>query len=193
MEKRREEIGRLGADDLERLYTSAQRVIYKMSHGHHCVCDARDIVNQLIVDVYDNRRTWNSGIVPDLNVFLQSVMRSKVGDLLKHDRRLERGTPSDGEVHGYEELYTYFPDYEEEFDWRMFENKCRGLFEDDSAALAVLEGILKGSDNREISEDSGIPIYKVENAKKRVRRKLIMCFGRNSARGRTPKKTDDHE
>ena len=169
--------------DLLDLYSCAQRALNTIIGGAKCAFTGADVVNELLVDLYDNRRTWNREEVHDIKAFVQSQVRSKVSNMLNHDHRLCReNEDADGEPgRDVFDPQGYTPDFESEIDSGKMDADCCKLFEGDEEALPVFRGIREGDTNLEIAADTGYTIREVENARKRIRRKLDEYFGRETA------------
>lgn len=164
-------------------------------------CTAEDLVNEAIARVYEGRRNWDPEKNPDLFDFLkESVLSSMFNELAtsadntktesfkKSDEQpgeqlepIDLASPNDPHA---QHLVRLNPNPEEilisaeqNIREKAILNDLLAATQNDPEATVILECAMDGvTAPRHISEQSGIPILKINNAQKRLRR-LMEKFG----------------
>jgi DNA-directed RNA polymerase specialized sigma24 family protein len=157
--------------------------LLKLKKNIVLVIEPTDIVNETITKILEGKRHWNKTKYPDLldfiKVAIQSELNNAINAKLTNNKNL-------GKKHRFVSIYNETEDGEiveiqiedtsenilEVLSIDQFIETLQKLLEDneDLEAMLVLDEILLGYTNKEISEKLNIPIDQVENAKKRIKR-----------------------
>ncbi|MDD8017241.1 MAG: sigma-70 family RNA polymerase sigma factor [Bacteroidota bacterium] len=181
------------------------RLRHSFTGRRECVIEAEDVINTIFEKLYSGERTWDKEKYPCFESYFFMLIRSLVYNVALHEYRLVPFT--ENYVSGKSETRTLpaamnaldnsdddFPTYNkplrESVQWddcppelamQELETLCLKKLEHDADAGIIFLGMLDKKTNKEIAEDLGIGVSAVENAKKRIQRKLRPvyqeCFG----------------
>lgn len=131
----------------------------------------------------EGKRHWNKTKYPDLLDFIKVAIQSELNNAINAKLTKNKNL---GKIHRFISIYNETEDGEiveiqiedtsenilEVLSIDQFIETLQKLLEDneDLEAMLVLDEILLGYTNKEISEKLNIPIDQVENAKKRIKR-----------------------
>ena len=158
--------------------------------------DAGDIVHSIIEKLYIGSRKWDYEKYPDFKRYFYLLIKSEISNLAKYEEKFAE--IDDGTEEG-EDRVEEFLDFARNLsleeilsgqDAKELKERCLKLLDgDDDAVLVFLES-LEGNGNAGIAESLGVELSLVENAKKRMKRRLNLIyleyFGR---RGKSDKVT----
>ncbi len=141
---------------------------------------ADDIAAEAITDVIEGRRAWDQGAEPDFLKFLKSVVDSKVSHLVRtvENRKTRRlGPPNaDDETSTTYQMVSSDPDpadvVADNDEALEFQKSVIKALQGDEFAYRVMECLEAELTPSEIAEYLGEPISEVNNAQKRLRRKV---------------------
>jgi DNA-directed RNA polymerase specialized sigma24 family protein len=154
-----------------------------------------DLASVAIVDAIQGTRPWDPEAHPDFLKFLRSVVDSKVSHLVGkvENRKSRRLAPTDCDEEGAAayDLAGREPDpagfYQDLEAADRFQAKVRGVLEGDEVAVQVFECLnAEYTKPQEIDEILGLSVPEINNAQKRLRRKvyeLLMPQGKGGRRG----------
>lgn len=148
---------------------------------------AKDIVHDLFIRLCDGKRKWDKDKYPDFVIYFFMLIKSRVWNLAKYEERLVNAAESYYEDENGENgntgliidnvNYLGLDQVLSEADEKELYQLCLEKLNDDEDGCIIFMEAAEGKSNREIAEELGVDIRFVENAKKRVKRKLLPLFG----------------
>uniref|UniRef100_A0A832G250 Uncharacterized protein n=1 Tax=Ignavibacterium album TaxID=591197 RepID=A0A832G250_9BACT len=205
VEEVKEEIKRVFEEDkklMTKLIKLAEANIYGFTQEREiCGLKPDDIVMNSIEDILEGRRKWKKDKCPNIVVLIIGAIKSNVSNLLnskeyKFNQKVIPIQQNDDENQEEINLYDneigkrYSPnEIKNDTDEEEFFQKILDLFSDDEEAYCVLHEIIYGLDydvkeqNQLLAKRLGISVTDVENAKKRIKYKLLFLKKGSKHRG----------
>ena len=143
--------------------------------GHYAAhYTSEDIVYGLLLDIMTGKRKWDIKKVPSIDIYVYHSIRSIVSR--ESSRKGNRCVSLDDCVDNGRNYLCYNNIYEEENKNYINETieACTRLFDKDTECGVVFLEACNAMKNQEIAEKYGMTVRDVENAKKRIRRRLKM-------------------
>jgi RNA polymerase sigma factor (sigma-70 family) len=147
---------------------------------------AKDIVHDLFIKLCDGKRKWDKDKYPDFVIYFFMLIKSQVWNLAKYEEKLVNATENyyeeDNEENGNTGLiidnvnFLGLDEILSGADERELYKLCLEKLNDDEDGCIIFMEAAEGKPNQEIAKELGVEIRFVENAKKRVKRKLLPLF-----------------
>lgn len=148
--------------------------------------EAQDIVQTVIEKIIDGKRVWDKNNISIDRMMYMNLM-SEISNVLKKERKyqfvqslsgdeFEEDNSSLIDKHRHLRLEEVLSSHEAE----ELKSICLSIFEkeDDTYGYFVTEEILKGKTPKEIAEDLEIPVVKVYEFRKKIKKKLQIPIAR---------------
>jgi RNA polymerase sigma factor (sigma-70 family) len=144
--------------------------------------EAGDIVHSVIMKLLTGKRKWDFEKYPDFNVYMYMLIKSEICNVTCYERKFV-DIKDYGECD--ENIFEEFIDRNKNLtldeilsdkDAEELKERCLKMLSGDEDAAIVFLECIEGGNNKEIANRLGVKILFVENAKKRIRRKLNNLF-----------------
>jgi DNA-directed RNA polymerase specialized sigma24 family protein len=132
-------------------------------HINH-LYNGEDILDNIFLDIYTGKKEWDPICYTDIRLFVQLLIHTTIrnfADHEKHNVKLDTVEQFLTEDHTIDIVMEH-----------TITDHCLKELEDDETTSFVFLDAYEDMRNREITKDLGISVREVENAKKRMRRKL---------------------
>lgn len=146
---------------------------YKLLAGYGLLhlYSPQEIVNTVYLKIVENARIWDRTKFPDIRRFFFVVIKSHIGNLAKKEREK---VEFDEEFH--KPAIETDCDYEGTRNFNEFLTIALEKLDHDKQEDKIFLCFLDNMQNLEIAEHLTISVHDVENAKKRIQRKLIPLY-----------------
>jgi RNA polymerase sigma factor (sigma-70 family) len=175
MEATRDEIKSCFKEILQRDDGTFEKWLASANFRLHKYCllryeSAHDVVHTLFVKLMDGRRKWDKEKDPDFAYFIFRLIHSHILNLAI-TRKEEVEFDEDRETQAWDDLNTHGPLHE-------FMEICLQRVSRDESLVPIFYAFSDGLSNREVARELNMRIRDVQNAKKRIIRRLQPVYER---------------
>lgn len=171
----------------EKMLVYADKLIKIFLNGKSKIkVEAGDIVHSVIIKLFNGKRKWDFEKYPDFNVYMFMLIKSEICNIARYERKfVDINDCGECDENVFEEFIDRnknltLDEILSDKDAEELKQRCLKMLSGDEDAAIVFLECIEGGSNKEIAGRLGVKILFVENAKKRIRRKLNNVYFENN-------------